>query len=320
MIAFEDLDSPNMVYTANFTAPIPNRHTIYCGIPCTVQSEYEDGDVVSVRWNGLYKGVKGGYFPNTMIIDFWLEGKCRYTRVNRTGSIQMCEVPNKEMALKLVANVAAILTNANRYVNNVVDSVEFKEATDWLIDNSVGEEFGCVSTFKLKNDPNLGKMEFCKIVPEKSIAWPEVIPRKYRRLLNEFKNVSDDLLCNNNACHLALVARVNTLITATPCDDVYIVDSIKVCNAMYMYHLGYVANRYEFADVLEELGYDVHYPSTSSSEVIVYLTIDDIKATFLFYPKGSVGLSCTVIKKARLAYNKLMTDVHANRHRFELKV
>jgi hypothetical protein len=285
-----------------------------------VKDKYEDGDVMSVRWNGLYKGIQGGYFPSSMIVDFWLDGKRRYTRVNRTGSVQMCEVTSDKMVLKLVEQVSAILTNANRYVNSVIGSDDFKEATDWLIANSVGEQFECISTFKLKNDPNLGNMEFCKTAIENSIAWPDKVPRKYRHILNELKSVSSDLLCNNNACHLALVSRIKTLISAKPCLDTYVVDTIKMCNAMYMYHLGYIVNRYEFADVLEELGYDVHYPSISSSEVIVYVTIKEVKCTFFFYPKGSVGLSCTSIKRGRQAYNKLMPDVTLHRHRFELEV
>lgn len=320
MLSFDELPKLYMVYNVAFEEGIPNRHTIYCSIPCREKETYNEGDVMSVRWNGLYKGIKGKYFPNTMNIDFWLDGERRYTRVNRTGTVQICAVTSTELLDKIIKKLSEILTNADNYANSVAGNKEFKRATKWLLENTVGNEFECVTTFKLKRNPNLGNMEFCKYVTENKIAWPSTAPAKYKSIITKFKKVSTDILYNNNACHNSLVSRVDTLYNSEISTNSYTVSEIKLCNAVYRFPLGYVLNRYAFAECLLDLGYDVNYPSTSSSEVIVYVKIEDVKCTFFFYPKGSVTLNSGSIECARKAYDMLITDVYSIRNKCELVV
>lgn len=319
-IQFNSLADPDLVYTINYTSTISNRHMIYCAIPCQIQDTYEDLDVISVRWRNLRKGKKGGFFPSGMIVDFWLDGKARHTKVNQTGAIQMTGVPSQAMAEKIANSLAVILGGANDYINSTVESKRFRRATDWLIDNSEGEQFDCINTFTLKADAELGNMEFCKIVVENRIQWPQDIPAEHADILEYFKVLCDDLLSNNNACHVALVSRIKMFTSGTKCNNTYVIDRIRLCNAVYRYNLGYFLDRYKFADCLAALQYDVHYPSSSITEVVVYMTIHNVIATFRFYPKGAVNLNCVNLKIAKQAYDIIMADIVCNRCMFELGV
>ena len=315
---FDDLDLPDLVYTINYNKPVTNRHILYCAIPCQIKDKYEELDVISVRWQGLHKGETGGFFPSGMIIDFWLDGKRRHTKVYHSGVVHMSGVPSQDMAVKIATELGNILSAANEYINSTIGSRRFKKATDWLVDNSVGDEFECVNTFKLKNDTELGSMEFCKCVTENSIRWPTTVPDEYKSVLGHYKVLCDDLISNNNAAHTALVSRVDIFLDAQRCDDEYIISTVNLCNSVYRYKLGYPLDRYKFADVLANLQYDVHYPSSSIAEVIVSMTVDDVVVTFRFYPKGSVNLNSCVIKASKKAYEIIMADIAAHCDVFKL--
>lgn len=314
----EMIPKSGQVYVVQYNKEVLDRSTIYCAIPCLLKDKYEDGEPCSVRWQKLCKGKPGGFFPSGMIVDMWLDGEAWHTKVYKSGAVHMTGIPDKETAIRLAKALGRILNNACEYINEMRKSQLFEEAVRWLIDNSIGPVFQCISMFSLPNNLDLGTMEFSKATQERSIAWPDNIPQKYKAIIDTMRVLCDDTLRNTNAPHCALVSRIETFLNANYQKGGYEVVSARLCNAIYNTNLGCHINRYELNNIFETIGYDTHFSNTTTSEVQVFVKIDDVVAKFYFYPGGAVRLSCTSEEVAKKAFVKVMEDVRANLHRISL--
>lgn len=314
----EALPQPGQVYIVQYNKEVLDRSVLYCAIPCIMKEKYDEMEPCSVRWQKLRKGKPGGFFPSAMIVHIWYKGKEWHTKVNKIGAIHMVGYPDKATAIDVAGILARILNDAGAYVNSVRESRSFREATQWLLSNSIGNNFQCVSTFTLPSNTDLGTMEFCKTTSEKSILWPESVPAKYKAILDKLRILCDDILSNTNASHCALVSRVDTLLKSSHQEGGYVVESSRLCNSIYNTNLGCRINRYELVNVLGTIGYNTHYSNMTTSEVQVFVNIDGVEAKFFFYPAGAVRLSCTSEEVAERAYFKVMKDVRSNLHRISL--
>lgn len=306
------------VHVVSLDKHVLNRSLLYCAIPCVVKDTYKDGETCSIRWQGLCKGNKGGFFPSAMIVQMWHRGKEWHTKVNRTGAIHMTGIPNKETAIEITELIAQLLSNAAKYINSVSSCPTFAEAMEWLSANSTGPVFECVSTFTLRADKDLGSMEFCKVTPETSIKWPDVVPRKYSKVVGHMKILCDDLLRNTNAAHCALLSRIHMFIGADHQEEAYMVSGSRLCNSICRDNLGKPINRYELVDVLTNEGYDTYFPNSATSEVVVHMKVNGVSAKFRFDPCGAIGVHCADNDIADRVYATVMKVVNANIDRITL--
>lgn len=300
------------VYVVKYNKEILNRSLLYCAMPCVRKQSYQEGDLCSVRWQNLCKGKPGGFFQSAMIVHIWLDGSEWHTKVNRSGAIHMTGVPSEEMARRIANKLSQILTSAAEYINWASSCPLFREAADWLIENSIGPMFPCVNTFALKNDADLGSMEFCEIKDEPSITWPASYPPKYTQILEHLRVLCDDVVRNTNAPHGALESRIRTFIDADPQQGGYVIAGVKFCNVVYRSNLGYRVNRYKLEAFLTKLGYDVHYPNIVAPYVTVYFSTEEGTAKVEFGGTGSVALSCTSNTMAERTYVELMSVMCSN--------
>jgi hypothetical protein len=341
--SFDEIPASSVVMLGHTSTIIKNRAALYCAIPCYVKDRYNDGDVVSLRLDGFYKGKVGGYFPNALIFDIWYNGDTHHTKLFSTRNIQQCGMPSEEAGILIVKSIINIVNKANEYIVRLNQDKNyrhlFRQATRWLINNSLGPEISVIETFKLSKNNELGKMEFASYAQKATITWPRCpthplikstslaeIPLEYQDILYELIERCDDLVNNKEATHTALVDRISNLMSYQPfAEDYRFVKSTRSA-IINRYDLGIHIDRYRLTELLIEMGYDAYFANGSSAHVSVDITSDlkfdenelsrDDKSgaeRYAFYPKGSVKHNGCTIDLMRDTYTRLMTDVYSIR-------
>ncbi len=323
-LPFDQLTERQMVFVGIISSEVEYRNLLYCGIPCSLKTDYKNSDVVSVRMDGWVKGKPGGCFPNAMILDIYYNGDV-HTKIFSTNKIQFCNMPDKDTALKVINIVCDILTKANEYVCSIIKNLAlFEKFSCWLLKKSFGEEFKQPNTFQLKNDYDLGNMEFGEWSTENSINWPFVaeIPDEFIQVEESFREKCSDILSKTSIPHIVLSARINALISAKPSDKHYTVNSLKICSITQRFYLGVKLDRYRFATEMEKKGYDIYFPNTTSAKVFLYIKntsqIDTNKMLrrdisgdekITFYPQGCVKHDGSDLDLMKKTYNNIMPDI-----------
>jgi hypothetical protein len=286
-----------------------DRLPIFCAIPCTIKDTYEEGDVLSVRWNGVVKGVKGKCFPNAMIIDLWFHGAKYHTKLFQNGKLQICNLKSYQEAWDLIKTVCTILRKATEYISYLKVHTRINAlALRWLRDNSKGEAFEYLITSEQRKDPVYGNVRFCSRVTEYRIQWPEEIPDEYLDIVNDFKLRNSDL-SRDKVAYLALVARVKKIIKFSlegvidpdSEDNSFSIKNLKYVSCVTRYDLGFDINRYELNKLMIELGYDCYFSNQTSSKVrvkvpntqpfdkkLVHRSDTSGTELFVFNPRGTV--------------------------------
>src|SRR5436189_4921482 len=131
-----------------------------------------NGDVISVRYGSMWKGRKGGSFPNALMINLWEMGGEQYAKYfaskARKGSLQLCNMRSAEDALKLANKVCETLNSALERARERISIPGIGPSLLWLHDNSIGEQYMQLVRFGLRKDERLGNMRFCS-----EVALPE---------------------------------------------------------------------------------------------------------------------------------------------------
>lgn len=252
-----------IVYVASTNAGIPDRDLLFCAIPCMLKEKYSHGEVMSLRMDGLHKGIPGKHFPNSLIMDICHDGIKRHTKIFSTGNIQICGMPNETTFLDLVSVVYGILNDAEDYI-----AQHYGVNFDKLLSDSKGPEFMCINTFRLKGDKDLGTITLCKYVKETSIRWPD---KDVNQDVDNLKKRCDDLLVDSNSPHGALKARIDRLTSSKRKPRVYKLRNFKLCSVVLKYNLGYVINRYALVSNLEERGYTTYFANATGYGVTVFV-------------------------------------------------
>jgi hypothetical protein len=292
-----------IVYVATVNKDILDRELLYCAIPCVFKEKYIHGEVMSLRMDGLHKGLPGGYFDNALIMDICYNetNKHIHTKIFSTGKIQVCGVPNEKVFLDCVTIVCGMLNDAEKYIASMRD-VD-KKYFDKLLNESKGPEITRINTFELKGDLDLGTITLCQYVKETSIIWPySDLPTEDVQTISssmsspeldiykELKERCDDLLIDHSSPHSALKERVERLTSLTRKSRTYKLKNFKLCSVVLKYELGYVINRYALVTHLEKKGYTTYFANISGYGVTVYIpgVSDDRGEKLVFHPGGTI--------------------------------
>lgn len=311
-IPFEETKLPQSVCIAQINQQIVNRSILYCVIPSWIKESYNNGEVMSLRQDGQIKGLNGKCFPNGTILDIYYNGKQKHTTFFSTGKIKICGASSHSDGRVLADIVCKILNDANEYIRQIYLNFDlYKSAFKWLLENSKGADFNVHSFIESKKNSVFGLMRFCKLIPAQKIEWPKIVPDEYIDIIEDFRLRSYDLLFRYEATYEALSERVTAILNTEPIDDIFEIKSITCPCIIRWYYLGFKIDRYILQELLSDEGFDVHFPCTSSSEVIVYVEDenDDVigKEKFIFFPGGSIKHSGYLDILMEKNYNEIMS-------------
>ena len=325
-----------IVFMSQLKESYVDRLPIFCSIPCEDKEKYQEGEIISLRWNNVFKGKKGGYFPNGMIIDIWFHGNKYHTKLFSTGILQMCNLKSIDEAMKLTTAICSVLRTAMEYVSYLKTNHEvIIPALRWLRKNSAGELFEYINTFEFQKDKVYGTVRFCKRVEVPSIQWPlpSDMPEAYAGIIEDFKTANSDLN-RKYIPHRALKQRVIKIVEFSreedelPSEKAFTVRSIKYSGCVRRYNLGFHINRYALNKLLEELGYNPVFPNRTGAKVT--LTLINKRSfnkkqlhranksgdeTLIFNPRGTVTHNGSIETLMDDTYEKVMYKIWLNRHR-----
>lgn len=319
-----------IVFMAKLKESYVDRLPIFCSIPCEIKHTYEEGDVLSVRWNGVIKGIHGKCFPNAMIIDVWFHGAKYHSKLFHNGKLQICNLKSYQEAWELVGTICNILRKATEYITYLKEHSNVNAyALKWLRDNSKGKPFEYLKTFEHCKDPVYGNVRFCSRVTEYRIQWSKEIPQEYSEIINDFKLRNSDL-SRDKVPYLALKARVKKIIkfslespiNTNPNENSFSIKSLKYVSCVRRYDLGFNINRYELNKLMIELEYNCYFSNQTSANVrvkipntqsfnkkLVHRSDTSGNELFVFNPRGTVthnGCMETLMKKTFKSFMKII--------------
>jgi hypothetical protein len=306
-LPFKDIYSPQMVFVVKLNSPIKNRRELYCSLPCEIKDTYNDGDITSIRWMGLIKGKKGGFFPNAMMLDIYIDGKEEHTKIFENGKIQICNASSENKCIEIANKICHVLMEANYYLYNIIKKDTYRCFFDKLLEKSKGEQFLSINSLKLKFPKNVdsefGRMEFCKHIIENRIVWPDFSDESDALISADLKKRFSDIL-ELDVAYVALVSRINLFMSLPKIDEniEYSPTFAKKCCIIITFYFGFSPNMYELNSFFLSKGYDSHFPNICGSKL--YLMRDQDKMTF--YPKGFVRFSGRNINSMEKTYKDIM--------------
>lgn len=170
-------------------------------VPVLLGTKYQEGDIISVRYRNMWKGRKGGFFPNALMIDVWTMGKERKVKYFASkalkGALQLCNMQSSRDALLLAGKICDVLNAAVTRAKQIICIPTFTAPLTWLYENSIGETYMQLVRFCLRKDELLGNMRFCTEVPLREFRMPYGVPEEHRVAIEIFFSLSTDLVPND---------------------------------------------------------------------------------------------------------------------------
>lgn len=308
--SFKDSKQIVDVRVVNIAGSVNDKYDLYYLLPCeTVSTERKNFDIISVRYEGMSKGLPGGSFKNTVILDLWYEGRKIHTKPSGK-KLQMCGRISSSLSIAVAEHVIAKVNDCQRYLDEVSAEVDaFKEAIQWLKANSVGEE---VSTQK---EIVVNGVTYLKYSPDNYICWPgngDHHAQEFISRSSDLKFVSEISL--RAECILGMPKLLDAPMR---------VENTTMSMINYSYNLGFKIKRRVLAEKLAEMGYKAYYLNSERPLCIVYIPDTDQvdsrlfarrskKASvqsFIFRESGSVQHSGLDVSKMETGYILLMVDV-----------
>jgi hypothetical protein len=286
---FEDYDVSTMTLVVLIDGHVKNRDILQYTVPVvgTYRSHQAvPGEITSYRWNGRTRGVQGGYFKNSPIVDICIKNpkvgvKTISTKISET-KIQMCGCKSMDVGEEVGNYIVSQVNSVLDFVGNIEsDKMLYMDASEWLL-------------------------EHCKKQEGDSIVWPQQsdVPPEYMYFVTQIMMRCDDMVSVDQLEQMCDFFQTTTAsCVATP------IKLKKVGKSMvnYNYHLGFRVNRQVLYETLKDMGYYADFINTKRSSVTLemYSNVDNdpdvirkdneprSKQTFLIQLSGSVMHSGT---------------------------